>query len=197
MIVVEELLQPISEDRPSGSYLRSDPVYDSLKEARREAEASADGDYSRVISLATTALKEQTKDLQIAAWLTEALYRQEGFAGLATGLQLLRGLLDKFWDTVYPEAEDGDLEFRTSPLDWIGWRFANDIRKSAIDKSAEATADYYADLEARLHDCLAALESLTALCDAKFGADTPNFVKLQEALTEVHFVASSLRAAKS
>ena len=30
--------------------------------------------------------------------------------------------MDKFWDTLYPELEDGDAEQRTAPLDWLGSR---------------------------------------------------------------------------
>src|SRR5690606_21406161 len=65
-------------------------------------------------------LAKKTKDLQVAAWLTEALVHREGFAGLKDGLELLRGLVETFWDHVYPEAEDGDLELRAAPLEWVG-----------------------------------------------------------------------------
>ena len=51
---------------------------------------------------------KKTKDLQLAGWLTEALLKQKGFGGLKDGLALCHGLVDKFWDTLYPELEDGD-----------------------------------------------------------------------------------------
>src|SRR5437762_3518221 len=114
MTLPEELLQPIDQDRPSGVYLRYDPVYDEIREARREDDVQARGVWgrelkaanpSRVISLSTSLLKHRTKDLQVAVWLTEALLRRDGFAGLAAGLQLLHELLDRFWDTLYPEID--------------------------------------------------------------------------------------------
>jgi type VI secretion system protein ImpA len=129
MIVVEELLQPISEDNPSGTDLRYDPVYSAIKEARRTGDELNQGawqeerkvaDYPLVISLSTKALKTQSKDLQIAAWLTEALLRNETFAGLLAGLQLCHGLIAKFWDTLYPQIDEGDLELRAAPLEWMG-----------------------------------------------------------------------------
>src|SRR5487761_2649023 len=107
MIVVEELLQPITEDKPSGSDIRYDPVYDAIREARRADDELNQGqwqierkvaDYPLVISLATNALKKKSKDLQIAAWLTDALLNRESIAGLVAGLRLLHGLIDKFWD---------------------------------------------------------------------------------------------------
>jgi type VI secretion system protein ImpA len=130
MIQVEELLQPISEDNPSGADLRYDPVYDAIRETLREDDDLKQGDWQKerkvadpqkTISLSTKALKEKTKDLQITAWLTDALLRQDGFAGLNAGLQLFHGLIDKFWDSVYPRIdEDGDLEMRAGPVSWIG-----------------------------------------------------------------------------
>jgi type VI secretion system protein ImpA len=126
---LDELLQPIPGDNPAGEDLRYEPVYDEIKEARREDDEGPQGDWERerkladwpkVIKLATDCLSKQSKDLQLAAWLTEALLRKEGFGGLRSGLELIKGLLANFWDNVYPEAEDGDLEFRAAPLSWLG-----------------------------------------------------------------------------
>ena len=77
-------------------------------------------DWPAVIKLTTDASTKQSKDLQLAAWLTEAVLRKEGFAGLRSGLELIKGLLENFWDTLYPEIEDGDLELRSAPLSWLG-----------------------------------------------------------------------------
>jgi type VI secretion system protein ImpA len=123
--LVDELLQPIEGPNPSGQDLRYDPVYDAIKEARREDDDLNQGawqterkvaDLPKIISLSTDALKKRTKDLQIAAWLTDALLRKEGFPGLAMGLKVCHGLLDKFWDTLYPPIEEDDLELRAAPL---------------------------------------------------------------------------------
>jgi len=125
----DDLLNPISGDNPSGKNLRYDPVYDKIKEARREEDDAPQGewtherkvaDWKQVIKLASEALAAKSKDLQIAVWLTEAALRTEGFPGLLAGLKLLRGLVENFWDTLYPEIEDGDVEMRVGPLDWVG-----------------------------------------------------------------------------
>ena len=76
--------------------------------------------YDVVVKVATDALTTKSKDLMITAWLTDALTRREGFAGLAYGLDLIRGLIEKFWDGVYPQIDDGDLGLRVKPLNWIG-----------------------------------------------------------------------------
>jgi len=50
------------------------------------------------------------------------MLKREGIRGFCEGLKLCQGLLDKFWDTVYPELDDGDAEQRAAPLDWLGTR---------------------------------------------------------------------------
>jgi type VI secretion system protein ImpA len=132
MPLQEDLLNPIAGDNPSGQDVRYDTkllVYDKIKEARREDDNLAQGaweherkvaDFASVRKLAQEALATRTKDLQLAAWLTEAALRTEGFPGLRQGLVLCRGLIDKFWDTLYPPLEDGDPELRAAPLDWLG-----------------------------------------------------------------------------
>jgi type VI secretion system protein ImpA len=132
MPLQEDLLNPIAGDNPSGQDVRYDTklmVYDKIKEARREDDNLAQGaweherkvaDYALVRKLAQEALATRSKDLQLAAWLTEAALRTEGFPGLRQGLVLCHGLVDKFWDTLYPRIEDGDSELRAAPLDWMG-----------------------------------------------------------------------------
>src|SRR5215471_14742852 len=125
----DELLNPIEGPNPSGANLRYDPVYDKIKEARREEAQPPPGmseqdrkvsDNAQVIRLTTELLTGKTKDLQLAAWLTEAMLKKTGFGGLKDGLALCCGLVEKFWDTVYPEIEDGDAESRGAPLGFVG-----------------------------------------------------------------------------
>jgi type VI secretion system protein ImpA len=125
----DELLLPIAGDNPSGQNLYPTPLFEEIREARRQDDTGPQGlwehdiklaDYDAVIRLAGDALASKTKDLFLASWLTEAWLSKQGFAGLNDGLQLMRGLVDQFWDTLYPEIEDGDCEFRASPLDWFG-----------------------------------------------------------------------------
>jgi type VI secretion system protein ImpA len=127
-----DLLNPIAGDNPSGQDVRYDnklPVYDKIKEARRQDDDLAQGaweherkvaDYTLVCKLTQEALSTRTKDLQLAVWLTDAALRTEGFSGLSQGLVLCYGLVDKFWDTLYPPIEEGDLELRAAPLEWLG-----------------------------------------------------------------------------
>lgn len=144
MSLHEELLKPIPGASPGGADVRYEPVFDKIKEARREDEDIPQGewtterktaDWPQVISLATDVLANKSKDVQVAAWLTEALLRRQGFAGLRDGLDLLTGLIENFWDTLYPEIDDGDAEMRAGPLDWVGRKFTIPVMRVPLDKS--------------------------------------------------------------
>lgn len=147
----EDLLQPIPGSNPAGVNLRYDPSYDKIKEARREEEDVEQGDWKRarkiadwplVIKLAGDALATKSKDLQIAAWLTEALLKQEGLGGLRAGLGLLRGLLEKFWDQLYPELEGGDAELRAGSLNWVGRYLEAGVRTVPLNKAGHDVLKY-------------------------------------------------------
>jgi type VI secretion system protein ImpA len=140
----EDILNPIPGESPSGQDLRYAPLYDKIKEARREDDDAPQGewaherkvaDWKQVIKLSSEALATKSKDLQIAAWLTEAALRVEAFPGLLASLKLLHGLVETFWDTLYPEIEDGEVEIRVGPLDWIGSRLDQAVHQAPITRS--------------------------------------------------------------
>src|SRR5262245_2444523 len=118
----DALLAPIPGDNPAGAALRYAGDYDEIKallpKPDRDAfEASGqEGQWSKLVLLTTQKLRDKSKDLSIAAWLTEGLVRMQGFAGLRDGLTLIHGLCDRFLDTVYPLPDEGDLEVRAAPL---------------------------------------------------------------------------------
>jgi type VI secretion system protein ImpA len=141
IIDFEMLLQPISEENPSGESVRYEGVYDELAEARRADDDLSMGkwqmelkvaDFPKVIELADYTLKTQTKDLQIAAWFSEALTALHGFTGLRDSLKLLAGLQEIFWDTLYPEVDEGDMEARANALAWIDDQAALLIKKNPL-----------------------------------------------------------------
>ena len=148
-----DLLAPIPGPNPAGTYLRYEPLYDQIKEARREDDDLPRGDWQAtrktadwplVIRLTSEALSKQSKDLQLAAWLTEALLRKDGIAGLRQGLDLLRQLLEQYWDSVYPELEDGDAEMRAAPVEWVGARLDVAVRFAPLNADRHSLIDYRA-----------------------------------------------------
>ncbi len=135
-IDIAALLQPLSPAlagenvREGGAasdlYLRIKDQRAAARLAEREAtNGDTDGDplnaglsaWADLADGAVAILGERAKDLEVAAWLTEALLRTGGIAGLGDGFDLLDGLIAAFWDEgLWPAAdEDGD-EDRLAPL---------------------------------------------------------------------------------
>lgn len=128
------LLEPIAGPHPCGSNIRHQPEYDALREARREDDESLPtgvwssdlkhADWVTVERLAGDILSHKSKDMMIATWLGEAWLHRHGFAGLAAALTLLANLCERFANELHPQPEDGDLSWRSGPLEWLIRRYA-------------------------------------------------------------------------
>jgi type VI secretion system protein ImpA len=143
----EVLLRSIAGENPAGKDVRYEGTYDVIKEARRADDALAQGewvreikmaDWAAVIEIATETLATKSKDLQVASWLTEALVKRYGFPGLRDGFRLIRELQGRFWDALYPEIEDSDLETRAAPLVWLNEKLPVAIRQVPITQGVSA-----------------------------------------------------------
>jgi type VI secretion system protein ImpA len=139
------LLAPIPGENPCGSPLPYE-TRQQLEEARKEEnpddyepddpdrpEVFRKADWQGIINLASDTLGKTSKDLLLTARLTEALARKRGFAGLRDGIRLLRELTEQWWEQVYPTIDDGDLEGRAGPFNWLddpsrGALFPNTVR---------------------------------------------------------------------
>lgn len=121
-------LAPLEIEGPAGPSLRYDPVYARIREARTEEDASLPmGEWTRPLKkadwraaemLCTELLQRRSKDLQVAAWLTEAWVHRHGIDGLTAGARLLDGLVREFWEGVHPRMDDGDSEIRAAAFIW-------------------------------------------------------------------------------
>jgi type VI secretion system protein ImpA len=141
VINFEAIMQPISEENPSGESLQYSGLYDEIREARRADDNLSQGswqielkvaDYRQVIGLAVPALERQTKDLQIAVWLSEALVKEYGFAGLRDSLKMLSGLQETFWETLFPEIDEGDMEGRANAVEWMDMQVSFAVKGAKI-----------------------------------------------------------------
>ncbi len=113
---VEALLNPISEELPSGSDLEYDPAYMALEaDARPKAEQqfgdtvipAVEPEWRSLIGSATDLL-QRTKDVRVAVLALRAATRTQGMQGFALGLNLTVGLIERFWDTIHPQLDAED-----------------------------------------------------------------------------------------
>lgn len=146
VLPVEALLAPLAEGRPCGVDLEYDPDFVALVAA---AEGTPERQAGNVILPAKQPLWPEvheaalklallTRDLRVAVLLARSGARLGGIAGYASGLALVSGLLDRFWDDVHPKLDDalGGATMRLNsltPLSDLETGLA-DVRAIAIGK---------------------------------------------------------------
>ncbi|MGD8175040.1 type VI secretion system protein TssA [Marinimicrobium sp. ARAG 43.8] len=150
IIDIESLLLPISDERPSGDDPRANTsvqsIYQTLKRERSSARAAerksvhdndshdANNHWREVLELAPRLLKEEAKDLEVASWYTEALVRKHGFGGLRDAFSLTLGLIDQYWENLYPMPDEDGLETRVSPISGLNGEGAEGVLIAPIRK---------------------------------------------------------------
>ncbi len=151
---VSSILSPIPGDNPAGADLRYEAVYDEIKEARKADDELERGDWqrdlkaadwSKVVQLSCAALAQKSKDLQLAVWLTEGLVKTDGFQGFALGLEVINGLLQNFWEHLYPEIEDGDLDYRAGRLAFLNDSLWLLLKQTPLTDRSKANAYSWLD----------------------------------------------------
>jgi type VI secretion system protein ImpA len=211
-IELDRLLAPIAEENAAGDDLRADtsPVspYYQLKDARKSARArernlgAEDGqlpdtraEWRPVLEQATELLCNRSKDLEVVAWLIEALVRLHGFAGLRDGFKFARAFVSSFWESFYPLPGDEGVEERIAPLAGLNGQDAEGtlvmpIRSIPIteEHSVGPFATWHfqqalavqqiADVQAREKRIEAGATTLDAIDKASLEADT-EFLKRQ------------------
>ncbi len=132
---LEQLVAPISDDQPTGTYLKETDYarFQAVKDRRADAVAAerkhrelamyteedlleipeedrqvAAPDWRSVRELCVEILSEHSKDLWIAAWLVEANARLNGFAGLRDAFQMIHGLVENHWGALYPPHDEDE-----------------------------------------------------------------------------------------
>jgi type VI secretion system protein ImpA len=115
-IDVEKLLSEISAEAPCGEDLEYDPAYSELERAAQGKPEQEIGNTKieaqppdwREIEGAALELFTRTKDLRVAVLLAKAALHSGGFGALSDGLEVVRGLLDRYWDQVHPQLDPDD-----------------------------------------------------------------------------------------
>ncbi len=116
VIDVDQLLQELSEETPCGEDLEYDTAFSEMERAAvgkpdqeigETVVAAEEPDWRQLKNNALEVLS-RSKDLRAAIYLARALVKTDGHIGLSEVLGLLRGLLEKYWDTVHPQLDPDD-----------------------------------------------------------------------------------------
>ena len=125
---LESLLAPIGGANPCGASVRYDAAYLLLRGSREEDDASLPmREWERPLKKADwrgvanecAAMLGKSKDLQLAAWLCDAWVRQYSIEGLNAGADLLLQMVERYWDCLHPQIEEGDSDARVAPFMWM------------------------------------------------------------------------------
>ncbi|GAA3580745.1 type VI secretion system protein TssA [Gibbsiella greigii] len=105
-------LQPLSGSSPAGE----DPVYDDdFQQMREEVNKLSGADTEIICRLAEKLLTTTAKDIRVATYYCWAKLHREGEQGLAEGLELLAGLLERFGVQLHPQRDRS----RKAALEWL------------------------------------------------------------------------------
>jgi type VI secretion system protein ImpA len=114
--ILEDFLKEISPESPCGLSLEDDPAFAQLEIVAKftperqmgSTVIPAEEPEWKKVRDSALALLTRSRDIQIVTHLTCALIRTDGFLGLAKSLMLIRGLLETYWDQVYPLKDPED-----------------------------------------------------------------------------------------
>ena len=111
-MAADDLINQIKENladqlAPINGGVGADCSFEDVDAIKNEIDKSASmgdakTDWNVVANLADTALVEKTKDFRIGLYWAAARATQGGVMGLLEGFVLLNGLIEGFWDTMYP-----------------------------------------------------------------------------------------------
>jgi type VI secretion system protein ImpA len=140
------LIAPVSDASPCGDDMLFSSEFDAIQHARRFDDPSLDqgewvteikeADWSFVVERSVALIATQTKDLRLAAWLTEALALEEGLKGLTQGYALLSALSEHYWEHLHPLPDGDDAEYRLGNIAWLASRTAELLRAVPLTQTS-------------------------------------------------------------
>ncbi len=163
---------PISDASPAGSDATYSEGANLARQelAKLETLTSDKPDWRRVYDECDRLLRTETKDLVVVTQLTQALHALHGLEGLTLGLTATAGLLDDYWDSMWPPISR--LRRRANALSSLAERLSLSLASAPASSSDVLALDSVEE----------ALTRLTSTVALRFGADVPDLSPLQSAL---------------
>ena len=147
MFNLEQLLHPVNAVSPCGEDITFSQELDAIARARQHDDPSLDqgewvtalkeADWPFVATRCEQLIAARSKDLRVAVWLAEAHAKTRHFRGLGDGYALLGGLCERYWEGLYPPAEEGDQEQRIGNVFWLLSRTPQLLREIPLTEGAD------------------------------------------------------------
>jgi type VI secretion system protein ImpA len=113
---IDTLLSEISTDAPCGEDVSYDVAFmelERLAEGTTETQVGdhiqegVEPDWKKVYKLSLDLL-HRSRDLRLILYLTASALRLDGLQGFRDGLALLRGVVERFWEPLFPQLDPDD-----------------------------------------------------------------------------------------
>lgn len=146
---------PIPGPDPAGESIRYEEDFTRLEDeiGKLQSAGPTAVDWPAVIDRATAILSGRSKDLLVASWLTFALHREEGLAGLFDGLGVVDGIIETYWDDCFPPVKR--LRARVGAVEWIAERVGPSLQELTVTADNAGQIAGLFDLVDRLDRTLA------------------------------------------
>lgn len=186
-IDLDLLLAPLAGE-PSGSDPNLSAEFDALSEelAKLEGIDRMPVNWKLVADLAEQILREQSKDLRVAAYLSYAWYELHKEAGLAQGLGLFAGLCNaEYWETIYPRRKKRQGKARASAFLWLSSRLDKVLESLEVNENSP------------LDDVIAIVEQFDNIDNAlvqRLEDDAPNVIESKNLLRRYKLEAETWKA---
>ena len=148
---VDQLLAPVSDEDAIGADLDGTPERYAIEEPFQldSSEALPDGFDWRATIRDIAEQSKQTKDLWLAVYLARAGAQSGQLETVVDGVQMLAGLLERYWDGVHPRLEDVDFIGRKSPCESLTKirEFLGPLRRTTLISHARLGSYSGADIE--------------------------------------------------
>ncbi|WP_158285432.1 type VI secretion system protein TssA [Azospirillum sp. TSH64] len=145
---VEAMLREIAAAKPEGENCEYDPAFTELeKKAEGQPERqlgdvvqpAVPPEWREVLAL-TTGLFGRTKDIRVALHLCRALLGLHGLPGLAQGLDVFHGLLERYWPTLHPQLDPDDDDDPTMRVNIVAGLAHHETMLRAVRESIVVSA---------------------------------------------------------
>ena len=112
IVLWDNWLEPVASNNPAGE----DPGYeDDFQQMREEVNKLSGANTTLVCELAEKLLATTAKDIRVATYYAWARLHRDGENGLADGLELIAGLLQRFGNQLHPQRDRS----RKAALEWL------------------------------------------------------------------------------
>lgn len=180
--------KPISDANPAGEDVKYEPEFDELQhEIDKMSIASSEGggiNWDKVIELSSGILGEKSKNILVASYLGAALTETRALDGFSIGLNVLKDLVENFWDNMYPPKKR--IRGRLNAVTWWMDRGEAFFKEFSPDPLPPATVD-------AVKENLSALDSILS----EKSEDAPMVGRLSEYLNRLPLLEEEAPAEES